>query len=96
MHALCYYCCSGEEKPPYDSIYSKIAHFAGSTVSIEFMSVDTDDYAYNRYFATMPWTSNGLNEYESNKKMRKFGIKGIPRLVLLNKCGLCVAYKKCR
>ena len=57
------------------------------------MSGDRDEKAYNEYFATMPWTSNGYDKDAYSKRMGDFGIGGIPTLVVLNKDGTTAASK---
>jgi nucleoredoxin len=59
------------------------------------MSGDQDEGAYNAYFASMPWVSDGFNREFYQKKMGEFGIRGIPTFVLLKKDGT-MASKDCR
>ena len=54
-------------------------------MQITFMSGDSDEKTFNEYYATMPWKADAFAE--SKKKygvlMSKFGLKGIPCLMIL-------------
>lgn len=73
QYALCYYCATGEARPS-ESEKPSASHFAGSKCVIKFMSGDQDEGAYNAYFASMPWMSDGYNRDFYQQKMKEFGI----------------------
>jgi len=54
-------------------------------LEIEFLSGDNNQEAYDEYFATMPWTSSGYNKDRYRELMDKFGLRGIPSLILVDK-----------
>lgn len=61
----------------------------GKTLEIIFISLDQDENAFNDYFATMPWAALKFSEKETQGKSlsQKFGVRGIPTLVILDKNG---------
>ena len=52
---------------------------------IIFVSSDNDSYKFEEYFHTMPWTAIQFSDYDTVEALNdRFGIKGIPALVLMN------------
>ncbi len=56
----------------------------GRDIEIVFVSSDQDESSYDEYFGTMPWVGVPL----SNKTVKqtlssRFGVRGIPMLVVL-------------
>ena len=54
-------------------------------MQITFMSGDSDEKPYNEYYATMPWEGLGYKDSKAKYStlMSKFGLKGIPCLMIL-------------
>ena len=54
-------------------------------MKITFMSGDSDEKTYNEYYATMPWEGEGFatSKKRYGELMSKFGLKGIPCLMIL-------------
>ena len=75
----------GEEKEFVDHKHLKIT----------FCSGDKDEEAYNDYYKTMPWDTMGYDKDEYKKLQDKYGINGIPALILLKEDGTMV-HKQCR
>ncbi len=67
----------------------------GPNIIIEFQSKDKTQSAYAGYYASQPWSSNGLDRKKASANMKKWGIRGIPTLVLVNDNGAMVS-KTCR
>ena len=73
-----------------------VEHKAGPLLKITFISGDTDEDAYNGYFATHPWTSDGYDKEKEQKLSDEYGVTGIPTLIVLNKDGKTVATNDAR
>jgi len=61
---------------------------AGKNFEIVFASSDRDEKAFSEYFAEMPWLAIPYSERECKEKLsKKFKVKGIPTLVILDTDG---------
>lgn len=59
---------------------------------IVFVSSDKDDAGFNGYYSDMPWTALPFSERQLKSKLSsKFGVNGIPCLVVLNKDGSLIS-----
>lgn len=57
----------------------------GKELEIVFCSADNSVREFKEYFDTMPWTAIPFEQSQIRDKLsRKFGISGIPTLLLLN------------
>jgi len=78
---------------PCRSFTPKLADFAkqleaqGKKFPIIFGSSDRDEASFQEYFATMPWLAYQLNDAKIEELKKKFGVSGIPWLVVLDKDG---------
>ena len=87
---------SEKKEEPKEEEAKPIEHINGPLLKITFMSGDRDKKAYDEYFATMPWTSDGYDKECYRKMMDDFGLSGIPALVVLNKDKCTAASKTAR
>ena len=49
-----------------------------------FLSLDHGNEQFEEYFGMMPWLAIELKDKERTKLMSKYGVDGIPTLVVLN------------
>ncbi len=57
----------------------------GKEIEIVFVSSDQDESSYNEYYGTMPWVGVPLSNSAVKQTLAsKFGVRGIPMLVVLN------------
>ena len=52
-----------------------------------FSSCDGNEAAFDRYFAEMPWVAVPYTDARNNNLKQRFGITGIPTLIVLNQKG---------
>merc|ERR1740115_463799 len=58
---------------------------AGKKFEVVFVSSDQDYEGFNAYFAEMPWLALPYDKRETKQELSsKFGVSGIPTLILLN------------
>ena len=58
---------------------------AGKSIQIVFVSSDKDQGSFDGYYKEMPWLALPFSERETKAKLaEKYGISGIPTLVLLD------------
>merc|ERR1711976_51908 len=69
--------------PKLVEFYNKLKE-ANKNVEIVFISFDRDEASFNDYFGTMPWKSLAFSSELKNAVADKFGVSGIPCLVVLN------------
>jgi len=61
---------------------------AGKKFEVVFVSSDQDYEGFNAYFAEMPWLALPYDKRETKQELSsKFGVSGIPTLILLNPDG---------
>lgn len=54
-------------------------------MEIVFVSSDRDDNSFLEYYGSMPWVSLPFSERDAKQKLaEKFGVRGIPFLVILD------------
>merc|ERR1719362_1358602 len=67
--------------------YNKLKE-EGVKVEVIFISSDRDEDGFNGYYGDMPWLALPFNERDVKTKVNeKFGVSGIPTLVILNSDG---------
>jgi len=65
--------------------YYKTVKGLGKNLEIVFLSSDRDETAFNEYFGEMPWHALAFDERERKDDLsKKFSIRGIPTLIMLN------------
>eukprot|EP00277_Geminigera_cryophila_P026977 CAMPEP_0179463624 /NCGR_PEP_ID=MMETSP0799-20121207/45644_1 /TAXON_ID=46947 /ORGANISM="Geminigera cryophila, Strain CCMP2564" /LENGTH=123 /DNA_ID=CAMNT_0021267001 /DNA_START=159 /DNA_END=528 /DNA_ORIENTATION=+ len=58
---------------------------AGKAIQIVFVSSDRDEAQFQEYFETMPWLALPFGERDLKQTLSsKYGVNGIPKLVLLD------------
>jgi len=66
----------------------KDAKAAGAEFELVFVSSDEDEEGFDEYTATMPWVAVKFDDEEARSQIgEKFGIQGIPALIVLGKDG---------
>jgi len=59
--------------------------YSGGDIEVIFASSDRDQGSFDEYFAEMPWMAIPFTDREQTGKMsQRFGVQGIPMLVVLN------------
>ena len=53
-------------------------------MEVVFMSGDQDQNLYNEYFGEMPWLALPFKDPRMKPAAKHFGVRGLPRLVVLN------------
>jgi nucleoredoxin len=57
-------------------------------LEIVFVSSDRDDHSFEEYYGSMPWTALPFSNQANKRQLaEKFGVSGIPMLVVLDKDG---------
>ena len=51
---------------------------------VVFMSGDKQEDVFKSYYAEMPWPAIPFKDRRMKQVVRRFGIKGLPRLIVLN------------
>jgi len=76
--------------PPCRGFTPQLAEFykkMSSKLEVVFISSDKDEAQWAEYFAEMPWLALPFNDRErKNKLSEKYGVRGIPTLILLDSC----------
>lgn len=73
--------------PRLAAYYNKVKQ-AGKDWEIIFCSSDRDQSAFDEYFGEMPWSALPFDNRSVKQKLsQKFGIQGIPALILVNPSG---------
>jgi len=70
--------------------FSKALAAAGTDFPIIFGSSDQDKAAFDGYFAEMPWLAFEFGDAKINELKKKYGVNGIPWLVVLDAEGRLV------
>jgi len=71
--------------PKLEKQYKKIVNDLGKNWEVVFCSSDRDDNAFKSYFKEMPWLALPYKlRAEKEALSNKYGVRGIPTLVLLN------------
>lgn len=61
---------------------------AAKNIEVVFVSSDRDEGGFNSYYAEMPWLTLPYEKKDlKNKLSEKYGVRGIPALVVLNAAG---------
>ena len=72
--------------PVLKEFYEKV-NKDSKVFEVVFCSNDGNDAAFERYFAEMPWTAVPYGDHRISNLKQKYGITGIPTLVIINKNG---------
>jgi len=62
-----------------------------SSVELIFVSSDEDEDAFKEYFATMDFKALPFDEDKKDALSEKFGVQGIPTLIVLDKDGKIIS-----
>lgn len=69
--------------PVFAELYNELA--ADKTLEVIFCSGDKDEAVYNEYYGEMPWLALPFKDPRMATLAKKFDVRGVPRLVILNK-----------
>src|SRR3569623_766638 len=73
---------------PKLALFYEAANASQKQVEIIFVSADRDPAQFHEYFQTMPWLSIPYeNQGVRNSLSQKYGIQGIPALILVDRQG---------
>ena len=73
--------------PQFRKVY-EYAKSKGRALDVIFVSSDRDENSFREYFATMPWHALPFSDrWRQQELNQRFGIRGIPSVVLLNSNG---------
>lgn len=65
--------------------YDLFKEEVGDELEIVFVSSDNDESSFSEYYGTMPWAALPFSESSVKEALsEKFGISGIPALIVLN------------
>ena len=68
--------------------YDSLKEEDQDALEIVFVSSDSDDASFREYYGSMPWISVPFHNREKAQELgSKFGIRGIPALIVLDKNG---------
>mmetsp|Transcript_1874 Transcript_1874/g.3537 ORF Transcript_1874/g.3537 Transcript_1874/m.3537 type:complete len:146 (-) Transcript_1874:325-762(-) len=76
--------------PPCRAFTPKLVKFyedlkaQGVDFDIIFVSSDRDQASFEEYFAFMPWLAIPMGDKRARNLMSKFGVQGIPSLIVLD------------
>ncbi len=56
-------------------------------MEIVYLSCDNDEHEYNDYTDSMPWKALPFKDPTINALATKYGVSGIPSLIIINKAG---------
>jgi nucleoredoxin len=74
--------------PVAAEFYKSLAGSDPSALEVVFVSSDEDDESFSHYYDTMPWTALQFSDRSAAEALgAKFGIRGIPALIVLNPAG---------
>jgi nucleoredoxin len=91
-HLLIIYKLFSQQCPPCRSFTPQLDHFYTqlkgedlNAMEIVFISSDDDENSFNSYYNSMPWVALPFAKIDVNKRLAtKYGVRGIPTLVILN------------
>mmetsp|Transcript_9655 Transcript_9655/g.16099 ORF Transcript_9655/g.16099 Transcript_9655/m.16099 type:complete len:150 (+) Transcript_9655:64-513(+) len=71
--------------PMLAEFYEQLSEEDPSSLQIVFVSSDRDEASFNEYYGTMPWVALPLSNSSAKQSLAsKFGVRGIPYLVVLD------------
>ena len=78
--------------PQLTDFYKKI-NSEGLRLEVVLCSIDGNEAAFERNFGDMPWAAVPYNEDQRIQNLKqKFGINGLPTLIVLDKRGDVISY----
>lgn len=72
--------------PVLANCYNKLKD-AGKKFEVVFVSSDQDQEAFEEYYGEMPWLTIGFDPDKEQSLSTKYGVQGIPTLVIVDKKG---------
>jgi nucleoredoxin len=69
--------------PVFAELYNELA--GDKTLEVVFCSGDKDVETYNEYYGEMPWLALPFKDARMASLAKKFDVRGVPRLVVINK-----------
>jgi len=83
--------------PQLAKVYTELKEKHGDAFQLVFVSSDHDEEAFSEYYGTMPWLALPFSERERKGALSsKFGVRGIPSLIMLEAETGKVIGKDCR
>ncbi|KAJ1418072.1 thioredoxin-like protein, partial [Ochromonadaceae sp. CCMP2298] len=70
--------------PVLAEFYEQLKEEDADALEIVFASSDQDDASFGTYFGSMPWTAMPFGSAGKDALSTKFGVRGIPFLVILD------------
>lgn len=70
--------------PLLADFYKRAKEVDADGLEVVFVSADSDDDSFNEYYGEMPWTSVIFGADECEDLNSKFGVNGIPTLIILD------------
>ncbi|XP_022313533.2 tryparedoxin-like [Crassostrea virginica] len=73
--------------PVLADLYNRLKE-NNQSIEIIFVSSDRDEGSFNEYYNEMPWHALPFSDRDAKQKLAdKYGVRGIPTLVILDKDG---------
>ena len=70
--------------PVASEFYKKLALEDPNALEVIFISSDEDEKAFSKYYDSQPWAAVPFSSPETQTLGAKFGVRGIPSLIVLN------------
>ena len=69
--------------PVFSELYNELA--GDKVLEVVFCSGDKDEAVYNEYYGEMPWLALPFKDGRMATLAKKYDVRGVPRLVIINK-----------
>lgn len=71
--------------PVFAELYNEMLAAGDKSLAVVFCSGDKDEATYNEYYGEMPWEALPFKDPRMATLAKKFDVRGVPRLVIINK-----------
>lgn len=70
--------------PVFAELYKEMEEAGNNPLAVIFCSGDREEVIYNEYYEEQPWHALPFKDARMNTLAKKFDVRGVPRLVILN------------
>jgi nucleoredoxin len=71
--------------PVFAELYNEMVAAGNHSLAVVFCSGDKDEATYREYYGEMPWHALPFKDGRMATLAKKFDVRGVPRLVIVNK-----------